>query len=102
MGQTAYIDKNLDPEAPITQGMALLILRKLESIEAHFRDERAGKHPAFVNVAEFSLITGAKRSTVITWLNTGKLKGSKIGRQGHTSPWRIPYQEVTRYIEEGI
>lgn len=85
----------------MTQGIAVLLLRKMEAIEQHLL-RLSTDHPAFLTVLEFCHLTGTKRSTVTTWLNLGKLHGRKTGSKGHSSPWEIPYEEYERYVREGL
>lgn len=92
---------HIDPESPMTMGMAQILLRKMEAIEQRL-DKIAADHPEYVSVPTFCKLTGAKRSTVIHYLNAGRLQGRKIGTKGHTSPWEIPYREVERYLTKGI
>ena len=82
-----------DPEAPMTQGQALMLLERMERIEGLLQQQVSDK-PATVSVGAFARITGLSRSTVTMRLNTGQIKGTKPF--GRTSKWMIPYSEVER------
>ena len=93
MENTAFI--GIDPEAPITQGQAMLLLEEMKGIKDLLQKQVDNK-PENVSVKEFSKLTGMGASTVSLYINQRKIQASKPG-EGKTSKWRIPYSEVERF-----
>lgn len=53
------------------------------------------KEPLFMNVGEFSQVTGIPTTRLRRWLREGKIKGKKISRT-----WLIPRSEIERLLTE--
>ena len=47
-------------------------------------------------VAEILRVTPA---TVMNMIKRGQLRGKKVGSGGISSPWRIPKEDIIKYIE---
>ncbi len=46
--------------------------------------------------AEILKVTPA---TVMNMIRRGQLRGKKVGTGGVSSPWRIPKEDITEYVE---
>ena len=50
-----------------------------------------------LTIQEVAEVLKIAQSTIRRWLNEGKMKGVKLGRQ-----WRVKQSELDRIIEQGI
>lgn len=49
----------------------------------------------FYTPAEIAELIGFKKRTIVRWLQTGKLRGIKIGKQ-----WRVRHKDFAEFLEQ--
>jgi excisionase family DNA binding protein len=53
----------------------------------------------YLTTQEAAEILKVTPQTIMNMVRRGQLRGKKVGVGGISSPWRIPKEEVIRYVE---
>ena len=53
----------------------------------------------YLTSEEVAQILRVTRATVMNMIKKGQLRGKKVGIGGISSPWRIPKEDIVKYVE---